>query len=142
MMGLTRKGEYAIRAAIYLAQQQPDEVILISDISRSTEVPQSFLAKILQQLCKHNLVRSFRGSGGGFTLAREARTITLREVIEAVEGPIVPNRCLQGEGICDRDAHCQVHPVWREVQGQVTATLDRFSIAELASRERAYRAGG
>jgi Rrf2 family protein len=134
MMELTRKGEYAIRGIIFLAQQPPGKVSLISEIAEATEAPQTFLAKIFQNFAKIGIVNSYRGTGGGFTLGRTPEAITLREVVEAVEGPIVPNRCLIGAGSCDRGAECNVHPVWRKVQSQVVGILDSVTMAELARK--------
>ncbi len=131
MMELTRKGEYAIRGILYLAGQPPGKVVLISEIAESADVPKSFLSKIFQSFAKMGLVSSYRGTGGGFILARPASRITLREVVEAVEGPIVPNRCLMGKGTCVRDNTCSVHPVWRKVQNEVTAILDGITLEEL-----------
>lgn len=132
MMELTRKGEYAIRGIIYLARQAPGKISLISEIAEATEAPQTFLAKIFQSFAKIGIVNSYRGTGGGFTLGRTPSAITLREVVEAVEGPILPNRCLLGKGSCAKDAECNVHPVWRKVQGQVVEILDSVTIEELA----------
>ncbi|GFE58941.1 Rrf2 family transcriptional regulator [Geobacter sp. AOG1] len=132
MMELTRKGEYAIRGMIYLARQAPGKMALISEIAEATEVPPTFLAKIFQNFAKLGLVNSYRGTGGGFMLGRPASRITLREVVEAVEGPIIPNRCLMGSGACDFDKQCNVHPVWRRVQGQVVQILESVTIEELA----------
>lgn len=136
MMELTRKGEYAIRGIVYLAQLPPGKVALISEIAEAADVPQTFLAKILQSFAKIGIVKSFRGAGGGFTLGRSPGKITLREVVEAVEGPIMPNRCLLGAGSCERDGTCGVHPVWREVQGKVVEVLEGVTIEELAARTR------
>jgi Rrf2 family protein len=132
MMELTRKGEYAIRGIVYLAQQQPGKIALISEIADATEVPQTFLAKIFQSFAKLGLVQSFRGTGGGFLLGRSPAQITLRQVVEAVEGPIMPNRCLMAEGSCDRSARCLVHPVWRKVQNEVGKILDDVTLEDLA----------
>jgi Rrf2 family iron-sulfur cluster assembly transcriptional regulator len=134
MMELTRKGEYAIRGILYLASMPQGKVALVSEIAVSAEVPKSFLAKIFQSFAKVGLVTSYRGTGGGFVLARPASQITLREVVEAVEGPIVPNRCLIGKGACLRDDTCSVHPVWRKVQNEVVAILDGITIEELVSQ--------
>lgn len=136
MMELTRKGEYAIRGIIYLAQQQPGKVSLISEIALSSDVPQTFLAKIFQSFAKLGIVNSSRGTGGGFTLGKPAASITLREVVEAVEGPIIPNRCLIGTGYCDRGGRCNVHQVWRTVQSQVVNILDSVTIEELAKQKQ------
>lgn len=131
-MELTRKGEYAIRGIIYLARLPKGKVALISEIAEATCVPQTFLAKIFQSFAKLGLVNSYRGTGGGFVLGRPPGQITLREVVEAVEGPIMPNRCLIADGGCDHDRKCLVHPVWRKVQREVISILDDVSIEDLA----------
>jgi Rrf2 family protein len=132
MMELTRKGEYAIRGIIYLAQQPPGTISLVSEIADAVQVPQTFLAKIFQSFAKIGLINSYRGTGGGFTLGRPASKITLREIVESVEGPIVPNRCLTGSGNCDRSERCNVHPVWKNVQVQVVGILEQVTLADLA----------
>lgn len=132
MMELTRKGDYAIRGVIYLARLKAGQVALISEIAESTGVPQTFLAKILQNFAKIGIVNSFRGTGGGFVLGRPASQITLREVVEAVEGPIMPNRCLMGEPACELARTCLVHPVWREVQSRVVEVLNSVTLDQLA----------
>ena len=132
MMELTRKGEYAIRGIVYLASCPADQVCLLSDIAAAVDVPQTFLAKIFQQFSKIGLVRSYRGTGGGFILGRQPDKITLLEVVEAVEGPIVPNRCVTGSGECERSVTCNVHPVWMRVKHQVRDILAQVTLDELA----------
>lgn len=132
MMDLTRKGEYAIRGIVHLATQPEDQVCLLSDIASAVDVPQTFLAKIFQQFSKIGLVRSYRGTGGGFVLGRPPEKITLLEVVEAVEGPIVPNRCVAGAGECNRTNTCNVHPVWVNVQEQVRDILAKVTLKDLA----------
>ena len=132
MMELTRKGEYAIRGIIYLARKPEGQMALISEIAEATLVPQTYLAKIFQSFARQGLVNSFRGTGGGFTLGRPASLITLRDIVEAVEGPIIPNRCLVRKGTCERDEICSVHQVWKKVQEEVVQILDSVTIRELA----------
>jgi Rrf2 family transcriptional regulator, iron-sulfur cluster assembly transcription factor len=132
MMELTRKGEYAVRGIIYLARLPYGNVALLSDIAEAAHIPQTFLAKIFQNFAKLGFVNSYRGTGGGFSLARPASAITLREVVEAVEGPIAPNRCVNTPGECERSAICPVHTVWRRVQLQAVEILDGVTIEELA----------
>lgn len=134
MMELTRKGEYAIRGIVYLASRPGDQVCLLSDIAAAVDVPQTFLAKIFQQFSKIGLVRSYRGTGGGFILGRTPDKISLLEVVEAVEGPIVPNRCVTGDGECNRAQTCNVHPVWVNVQSQVRDILAKVTLQELAGK--------
>lgn len=135
MMELTRKGEYAIRGIVYLAGKPLDKVCLLSDIATAVDVPPTFLAKIFQQFSKIGLVKSFRGTGGGFMLGRAPENITLLEVVEAVEGPIIPNRCVVTPLDCGRSGYCNVHPVWKNVQGKVRGVLESVSLKDLASRD-------
>ena len=131
VLKLTRKGEYAIRSMIFLAQQDPEKICLMNDIAEGTEVPRTFLAKILQGFARLDLVQSQRGCGGGFSLARPADQITLREVVEAVEGPIIPNQCLGSPDFCSHSSNCRTHLVWKKVQDQVKHTLDGVTLSEL-----------
>jgi Rrf2 family protein len=105
-------------------------------VAEATGVSQTFLAKIFQSFAKLGLVNSFRGTGGGFLLGKPASKITLRQVVEAVEGPIMPNRCLTSEGQCAREAQCMVHPVWRKIQGEVSAILDSVTIEDLTKEKK------
>ena len=132
MMELTRKGEYAVRGIIHLARHPYGNIALLSDIAEEADIPQTFLAKIFQNFAKLGFVNSYRGTGGGFSLARPASAITLRQVVEAVEGPIAPNRCIPEASDCQRSSTCAVHTVWRRVQLQALEILDSVTIEELA----------
>lgn len=133
MLQLTRDGEYAVRAVLYLASQPEGKVSLVNEISEAQDVPKSYLSKIMQHLTKAGLVRSRRGAKGGFMLARPADQITLRETIEALEGPIHLNVCLIKKGECPRDEVCPVHPIWKEAQKKLFETLDSKTMADLAA---------
>ena len=146
MLQLTRDGEYAVRAVLFLASQPLGKISLISEISKVQDVPKSYLAKIMQHLVKVGLVNSRRGAKGGFFLARPADRITLRETIEAVEGPIYLNVCLIRKGECPRDEICPVHPVWREAQEKLFSVLESKTMAQLAKdseilQKRTQKAG-
>lgn len=131
MLQLTRDGEYAVRAVLYLAMQSEGRYSLVNEISEAQEVPRSYLSKIMQTLTRAGLVRSKRGANGGFILARPAESITLRETIEVMEGPIRLNVCLIKEGECPRDKLCPVHPVWKEAQRKLFEVLDGKTMADL-----------
>jgi Rrf2 family protein len=134
MMELTRKGEYAIRGIVYLASRPPEQVCLLSDIAAAVDVPPTFLAKIFQQFSKIGLVKSYRGTGGGFILGRAPDRITLLEVVEAVEGHIIPNLCVISVGECPRDTTCNIHPIWVDVQHQVRSILNNVTLQKLAEK--------
>jgi Rrf2 family transcriptional regulator, iron-sulfur cluster assembly transcription factor len=135
-MKLTRGGEYGIRGVLYLAQQEEGKVSMLSAIAKTQDVPPRFLAKIFQALAKAGVVRSHRGAKGGFSLAKAAQDITIKDVIEAVEGPIQLNICLVAPGECNRDSLCPIHTVWEEAQEKMMMVLSRKNFAELACEEQ------
>lgn len=132
MLQITRDGEYAVRAIVYLASQPEGKISLVNEISEAQDVPKSYLSKIMQHLTKAGLAKSRRGARGGFSLARPASQITLRETIEAIEGPIYLNVCLIKKGECPRDEVCPVHPVWKEAQRRLFEVLESKTMADLA----------
>lgn len=131
MLQLTRDGEYAVRAVLHMSARPPEALSLISEIAEEQEVPRSYLSKIMQHLVRAGLVKSRRGAKGGFFLARAPEEITLRQAIEAVEGPIFLNVCLIKKGECHRDEFCPVHQVWQEAQRKLMEVLDGKTMAEL-----------
>lgn len=135
MRPISKKGDYAIRGMVYLAGQPPDRVVLAGQIARAMDVPPLFLAKILQQFGKVGLVRSVRGSGGGFRLGRPPGEITLLEIVEAVEGPVMPSRCVLTGGACSRKEGCTVHPVWKKVQKSVVDILGGVTLEDLTGQK-------
>jgi Rrf2 family protein len=101
-------------------------------IQRRQQVPAAHLAKIVQLLRRAGLVKTSRGARGGVTLALPPEKITMRRVIEAVEGPLALNLCLVAPGTCSRDTFCPVHPVWRRIQAILMKELDAVTAASLA----------
>jgi len=88
-MKISRSTGYALLAVGFIAQNEKDGIVLSQSISRKYNIPLEYLLKILQQMVKANLLRSKRGPRGGFTLAKPAKKISLLNVIEAVDGPMV-----------------------------------------------------
>lgn len=131
-MQLTLKGDYAVRVMVDLAGQPRGASVKTWELGRRTAVPRAYLSKIIQVLAHAGLVRTRRGTRGGIALLAEPRAITLRQVIEAVEGPIYLNRCLIRPGQCPRDSFCPVHPVWARIQEIVVRELDSVRIKDLA----------
>jgi Rrf2 family transcriptional regulator, iron-sulfur cluster assembly transcription factor len=129
---LTRGGEYAVRAMAYLARFPDGHVASLRDIGVAQDIPESFLAKILQSLVHRGLAISQRGAHGGFALARPAAEITLRDVIEAVDGPISLNQCVLWPEDCDRSGDCEVRCAWVQAQERLMSVLDTITLASLA----------
>lgn len=133
-MQLTMMGEYAIRAMLHLATVRNGGIVELSSISKQWDIPENFLRKISAQLAAAGLVSSFRGLGGGVALGRPAESITLLDIIEAIEGEISLNKCLVHTGFCPRDTWCAVHLVWVEAQTSLKKVLASRNLAQLATQ--------
>jgi len=132
---ITRATEYAIRALLFLAKQPEGEIVFKKDICSTQDITPAFLTKILQPLIKAGIVGSQRGVGGGFYLAKSPDQVTLLDVVEAEEGPLHLNLCLESNGACSRDVFCPVHGAWHEVQDKMIAVLRGYTFADLARQE-------
>ncbi|HEX8947629.1 MAG TPA: Rrf2 family transcriptional regulator [Dissulfurispiraceae bacterium] len=129
-MQITRETDYAVRCVLFLAGRE-DEVSMIDGISKGMCVPKSFLAKILQKLTRAGIVKSYRGVKGGFQLAKKPGEISLLDVIEAIQGPVVMNVCALDDKLCQFSKTCAVHPVWVEVRGMVEQVLRSKDFSKL-----------
>jgi Rrf2 family protein len=128
---INRGTDYGILGILYLAKQPLQQVSLLQEVATRQSIPESYLAKIFQDLTKAGLIRSHRGAKGGFSLARPAAQITLRQVIEALQGPISLNRCLDMREGCANSATCPVNTVLRKAQAQIIATFDEATLESL-----------
>lgn len=135
---ITRATECAIRALLYLAMHSKGQIVYKKDICRSQNVTPAFLTKILQPLIKNGIVGSQRGVGGGFFLLLDPSEVTLLDVIQSQEGPILLNRCLGASETCERSGICPVKNVWQEANRNLTDLLAGFDFLMLAGLER-YR---
>lgn len=132
-MQLTRAADYAVRVMIHLASLQEGSRSLLPALASATDVPSSFLSKVLQALVRAGMVSSRRGQQGGFQIVPRGRHASIRQVIEAVDGPIRLNVCLlHGKG-CARKSWCPAHPVWADAQNAMLNVLGSARIADLAS---------
>jgi Rrf2 family protein len=132
VLQVSRKIDYGLRAMIHLAGLPPGKIAPLHDLSTTLHLPREFLAKILKVLAERGLIRSSRGAHGGYQLARPAREISFLEVIEAVEGPVQLNVCLDHMDRCDVSAACTMHHVWKLGQERMLEVYRRTSLAELA----------
>ncbi len=133
-MRITMAGDYAVRSILYLAMKESAEPVTLNEIAIEQEIPKSFLNKIIQKLISSGLIVSHKGSSGGYSLACDPKNITLRNILEASEGPINLNRCLISDGICERDVFCTVHTVWEDIQEEFIKTLDSYSVEYLVGK--------
>lgn len=134
-MNVGRRVDYALRALSYLAGQPPGKIISRSDIEKSQGIPSFYLSKIMKDLVAGGLVHSHVGSKGGFTLAKEAESISIKNVYETVERPLVLMECLEkGAEYCSFCSVCSQKSVWEEAQRILADFLGRVSVRDIADR--------
>ena len=132
VLRISRKIDYGLRAMIYLASIPVESVVPFREIARQMDVPEDFLAKILKTLVDQSLVKSTRGPHGGYALARTPVDISFLDVIEAVEGPVALNVCLDGEDACGHTPACTMVDIWRQGQERMLDVYRQTRLAELA----------
>jgi Rrf2 family protein len=133
-MQITRQADYAIRAVRYLAGQEPNQRSATSTVAKEMKIPPSFLAKIISQLSIAGLLHTSRGARGGVTLAREPADISMLDVVEAIDGPILLNECVGDPANCDFSEECMAHPIWKEVQETLVKRLRETKFDQLSSK--------
>jgi Rrf2 family protein len=138
-MKVSTRGDYASRALLSLAlRPSVDGPTSVRDIAERTGLPQPYLEQILLALKGAGLVRSKRGVGGGYVLARAPEDITLSEIISAVDGPIVAGDFGEPHqnGACDHEGQCVLLSIWAEVGDHMRRFLDRITLADIADIAR------
>lgn len=129
----SRPCEYAIRTMAYLAQVAPDGRVQVQEIAAAEGIPAPVLAKVLQQLARGNLVNSFKGPAGGFSLNRSSKEINLYEIFHVVDGVEDLNRCAVGLAECNDSAPCPLHDTWKSVRVHLQEYLKKTTLAEMAT---------
>jgi Rrf2 family iron-sulfur cluster assembly transcriptional regulator len=139
---ISTRGDYACRALLSLAlHSDTGSPTSVRDIAERTGLPQPYLEQILLALKGAGLVRSKRGVGGGYVLARPAEEILLSEIISAVEGPITlgdfgePHQ----DGACDHEGQCVLLAIWADVGDHMRSHLDGYTLADIAAITRGNR---
>lgn len=136
MLHISKRVEYALRAAIYLAGQDEGMVVSFKDIASRQNVPKDFMAKILRSLVDADILRSVRGAGGGFALARRPREITFLDIIIATEGPIALNDCCDAGDGCDQIGACTMESVWQRAELAMLSVLRQTTLNEVVARHQ------
>lgn len=140
-MQITRQADYALRAMLFLARHdlKRDEVnwttATTSRVAQEQKIPPSFLAKIISQLSIAGLIRTSRGAKGGIELAHKPEKISLLDVVEAIDGPIMLNECTSDSSLCLFGDTCPIHEVWCTTQAEMVRKLKETTFDKLIERE-------
>ena len=132
-MKLTSKGRYAVTAMLDVSLHTDTGPVPLTDISERQGISLSYLEQLFAKLRKQDLVNSVRGPGGGYFLSRDAKSISVREVIAAVDESVDATKC-QGKGNCQNGTKCLTHHLWTDLSEQIESFLSEISLGELVER--------
>lgn len=138
MLELTKRADYALRLMVEIAASAQSS-LTTSDVARREEIPYQFLRKVAQDLVAAGLLISSRGSHGGLSLSHPAETISLLEIVRAVDEPAV-SRCATDPSACTRRSRCVIYPIWRRLQSEMERSMEAVLLSDLADRHRAVAA--
>ncbi len=138
MMKLSTRTRYGVRMMLDLAQKYGSGPVLLKDIARKEDLSEKYLSLIVLPLKASGLLKALRGSSGGYTLSRDPSKITLKEIVESLEGKIFLVDCVPDPKSCTRSGVCATRDVWQVVADKMTGTLESITLSDLVriSREK------
>jgi len=134
-MRLTTKGRFAVTAIVDLALRHGKGPVTLAGISERQDISLSYLEQLFGKLRRHNLVDSVRGPGGGYTLAKPLETVSVADIIRAVDEPIDATQC-GGKENCHEEHRCMTHDLWVSLNEKIYEYLDSVSLADLVARQQ------
>ncbi len=135
-MQFTKAEEYGMLGVLYLADKDNSSVTPLSEISEAKDIPEKFLAKIFQSLSRSGIVRSHRGVRGGFTLARKPEEITIKEVLESIQGPYHLIKCVKDTDVCNKSDFCALRELLVMAEEKLVAVFEGHTLADLVQWQK------
>lgn len=138
---LSTKGRYGLRALIDLAQYSEIEPVSISSIAARQGISERYLEQLMAKLKKAGLIKSIRGAGGGYVLAREVESISVGDVLRALEGNLEPVECsgLHPKEGCEAAGGCVTKYVWQKINESINQTVDEIKLDRLVEESKAMK---
>ncbi len=142
-MKLSTKGRYGLRAMIDIALNQGQGPVTIANIAERQEISDRYLEQLLTALKQNGLITSIRGFQGGYLLAKASDSITVGDIIKALEGPIAPVDCTNEakHTTCPRVEHCVTQKVWEDLKQAMVRVLDSYTLESLVEESRKMGTG-
>ena len=125
---------YALRAAVYLAEHATERPVRVAEMADNLEIPQNYLAKILNELVRSEILVSTRGKHGGFQLAVQPDDLALLTVVSPFDRIEQERRCLLGRAECSDDSPCAAHHRWKELGTQLASFVRETTVADLLGK--------
>jgi Rrf2 family protein len=133
MLRLSKKADYALIALKHLAQSARGSSTSAREIAEQYAIPLELMAKVLQRLVRTGLLESTQGTRGGYVLSRPASSISVADVIQAIDGPVTVTACSSQKNDCDQYGKCSIRDSLWQIRERIVAALDTVTIAEMAA---------
>jgi Rrf2 family protein len=138
-MKLSTRGRYGVRLMFDLALHYGEGPIFLKDIAERQEISAKYLWQLINPLKTTRLITSTRGAHGGYSLGRAPENISLKEILDVLEGSLCLVDCVDTASICDRAPSCVARDIWEEVSKGMRQTLENITLAEMVKRQKGKR---
>jgi Rrf2 family protein len=136
VLRLSKKSDYALIALSYMALPGQRSIVSAREMAEQHDIPVELLAKVLQRLVQRGVLTSVQGINGGYRLARTPDTISVAQVVEAIDGPLMLTACADTSDSCDQFAKCSIRDPLHRIRERIAAALATCSVAELAGERQ------
>lgn len=132
-MNINQESDYAFRIVLMLSKEGLDNKLDAKSLSERGNIPLRFLLKLTRKLTQAGIVKSYRGVNGGYAITKEPKYINLKDVFEAIQGPIIVNRCLYDKKACsaNKTGHCSIHKALSGIQNTMINELEKVNFDSL-----------
>lgn len=132
-MNINQESDYAFRIILMLSKAGLDNKLDAKSLAEQGNIPLRFLLKLTRKLTQSGIVKSYRGVNGGYAITKEPKNITLKDVVEAIQGPIIVNRCIYDKEACsaNKASHCSIHKALCNVQNTLLDELKKITFEQL-----------
>ena len=134
-MRVSTKGRYGLRILLDVAVYEKQGPVALRDISRRQGISQKYLWQVINPLKVAGLLRATRGAHGGYVLAKSPAQISIRDIVDILEGPVSVVACVQSPNTCDRSATCTARSAWSEVESKIKSVMDGITLQRLLEQQ-------
>ncbi|MFH1754954.1 MAG: Rrf2 family transcriptional regulator [Candidatus Latescibacterota bacterium] len=131
MLRFSRKMDYGLIALKYMASQEKNRVVTAREIAETYYLPPDLLAKIMQSLSRSGIIQSQFGSGGGYRLSKKPADVTLKEIVESIDGSLHLVGCSKSESACILEPHCTIKEVLLNVEKKLSSFFDTITLRDI-----------
>lgn len=134
MLILSTKGRYGTRLMLYLASQKKDKLVFLKDIAENENISKGYLEQLVPRLKATGLIQSARGASGGYKLAKSPKNITLKEILESLEGPLTPAECVMDDASCTRSPYCIPRCIWVDIKDKIDNVFESVTLRDMSEK--------